>query len=327
MIRRGLMLRPLRTVCLVWSAALALALPAAAEMPTGTARLLAERQGAVRLEVACDGLAETDVAVMKVGKPLGGAVRGTILLFKGGSGTKFWTKFGKSSRRAVKALRKSGYRTVQVRWRNGWLVGAPRALEGQAALACRPATAARWVYDELHQKGPDQAFCATGNSGGSAQVAYMLTHYGLDELLSAAVLTSGPPMGRIDQGCLRRGDRGLWYSESAAGLIDQGFGFRPRTGPCSKRVAAFRDELRAASVAAGRNDYVYPKTMVTFLFGDGDGSSAVAQGLAYRDRLAKAGSPLVETLLVADSPHALPSTANGAETVVEVLESECRPRD
>ena len=58
------------------------------------------------------------------------------------------------------------------------------------SLACRSATAFHWVHENIHQGG---LLAAQGNSGGSAQIAFSLAYYGLDEILDLANLSGGPP--------------------------------------------------------------------------------------------------------------------------------------
>lgn len=82
-----------------------------------------------------------------------------------------------------------GLLAVEVAWDEPGIWGGARA----RTLACRYATVARWVYDNLHQGGEETLFVAQGNRGGAAQIAFGLAHYGLDEIIDLASLGSGPP--------------------------------------------------------------------------------------------------------------------------------------
>ena len=83
-----------------------------------------------------------------------------------------------------------GFVTVEIQWEQpGIWEGDSRAI----TLACRYATAARWIYDNLHEGGEETLFAAQGNSGGAAQIAFGLAHYGLDEIIDLANLGGGPP--------------------------------------------------------------------------------------------------------------------------------------
>lgn len=286
-------------------------------------------QDCYQLEVGCPGLTESEQATLKVGEPAGEPSRGTILFMTGGGGRGLWERFGQDAGRVLQELQAAGFRTVQLQWERGWLVGASGQLEGQARLACKPATVARWIYDHLHDQGPQTAFCATGNSGGSAQASYMLAQYGLAEIFSAVVPSGGPPMGRIDLGCIQDdpANQPLWYSPGSAATIDQGFGFlRGARGPCVSGDASFRQQFQEASVAFGDWQYVYPKTMIWFLFGENDRGNAVPQGMAYYQRLREEGSPLLHMDIVPNTPHAVPSTGEGAEMIRDIMLNECHPR-
>ena len=110
------------------------------------------------------------------------------------------------------------------------------------------------------------------------QIGYMLTYYGLEELLDAAVPSGGPPTGRLDLSCLRDDPAneimrlGLENDGFPADrVIDRGFGYPPDgSGPCARGDTSFRDQFREASVASGDGDYSYPRTLVWFLFGEND---------------------------------------------------------
>jgi hypothetical protein len=155
------------------------------------------------------------------------------------------------------------------------------------------------------------------------------------------VPTGGPPMGRIDRAC-SRDDPGYIRGESMRKLIDAGFGFVPpgdlRTlnpndvpaiGPCSRGDISFHEKFRQASVASGEGDYVYPRTMVWFVF-EGIDDGPVALGTTYYDLLVKSGSPLVGKTVVPGVNHAGPnglySDRDGVEKIREILLTECRSR-
>lgn len=273
--------------------------------------------------VSCPGVRETDVASLEVVEAAG-AARGTVVLFSGGAGTGRWAGRDASALAALEALRAAGFGTIQVSWAGGWLFGSSPD-EGHAALACRPATVLDWLHDEprLH---PGGAFCATGNSGGAAQVSYALSHYGLDEILDLVVPTEGPPMARIDRGCDRDdpADEALWYGVGAAARIDRGFGFAGG-GPCERSDPAFDDRFRAASVVGKDGDYRHPSTRIHFVMGSESASEAQAHGIVYRDRLLEEPNDVVLEFAPA-TPHRVQSTAEGAGAIREAVLAGCRER-
>jgi hypothetical protein len=279
------------------------------------------------VDVTCPGVSAVERATLRVGAPTPPS-KGTILFFSGGLGTTAWSDFGTDAIRVMSELRTAGYRTVQVLWNTGWLVGGATLREGEGKLACRPATVARWVYDNLHERTASTAYCATGQSGGAGQVSFLIAQYGLADILSAVVPTGGPPFGRIDRGCIRDNpaDSALWYDAAGAGVIDRGFGFSPGGGPCSQQDTSFRAAFQEASVGFGDWTYAHPKTMVWFVHGALDDTNGPEQGDAYRDRLIQAQSPLVNRDIVPNTPHQTPSTAVGADKIRDIMVAECKPR-
>jgi len=292
------------------------------------------------IRVTCPQVAAPARAQLKVGVPGGSSPRGTILFTSGGLGTEWY-----GSPRILTDVAAAGFRTVQLQWVDSWLLGSAGQEEGHVRLGCRPATVARWVYDHLYEQGPSGAFCATGHSGGAAQVSYLLSHYGLEELLAAVVPTGGPPMARMDRSCARDdpANASLAFPDWATRVIDAGFGFlppgdpqsfnpfgAPAVGPCAKGDASFREMFRRASVDSGDGDYVYPRTLVWFVFEGIDDTHAVAMGTTYFDLLMKMGSPLVRKTIVPDVSHAGPkglyASSTGTLAVRDILLSECRPR-
>jgi hypothetical protein len=304
------------------------------------------------LRVTCPEVADPARARVKVAAE-GGSPKGTILFTTGGLGTQLYESTPESSR-ILRELATAGFRTVQLQWVDSWLLGSPGKEEGHARLGCRPATVARWVHDTLYQRTASSAFCATGHSGGAAQVSYMLSHYGLEEILAAVVPTGGPPMARMDRSCARPDDKSdekndaksasLTFPDWASRVIDAGFGFfppggpqalapgglAPASGPCARDEPAFREKLRQASVASGDGDYVHPRTMVSFVFEGIDDSHAVAMATTYHDLLIEKKSPFVQKTVIPDVSHSGPTglyaNRGGADKVRDILLETCRPR-
>ena len=276
------------------------------------------------IQVTCTNVAAPARAIVKVGAPTASPARGTILLMTGSAGTQLYEQ---QSQRIVDELRAAGFHTAQLQWVDGWLVASPGEEAGHARLGCRPATVARWVHDNIHQQLPELAYCAAGNSGGSMQIGYMLTHYGLEELLDTVVPSGGPPTGRLDLSCLRDdpANEVMLYGRNA-GMLDQGFGYPPDgSGPCARGDTSFRDQFRRASVASGDGDYSYPRTLVWFLFGENDEPN-IKRGMTYHDLLIENRSPMVRLDVLPEVPHGVHRTPTGADKILDILINECRPR-
>jgi len=285
-----------------------------------------DEQSCYGIEVTCPEVSRPEQGWLKVGSPSAGPSKGTILITTGGPGTGLFDSFF-HGQRVLNELRAAGFRTVQLQWLGGWLFATPGQKEGHARLACRPATAARWVYDNLHEGASTAPFCATGHSGGAAQVSYMLSHYGLEDILSAVVPTGGPPMSRMDLSCAADdpAEESLSFPDWARRLIDSGFGFpSDGSGPCAQGDLSYGEMFREASVASGDGDYFYPQTLVWFLFEEQDNTHAAAMGATYHDLLVSQGSPMVRKDVIPEANHGFPGTPEGADKIRDILLSECR---
>jgi len=109
-----------------------------------------------------------------------------MILPSGGYGTLLIGDAG-LARQMISTFAADGLMTVEVAWDEpGIWLGPPAR-----TLACRFATVARWIYDNLHDHAG--LFAAQGTSGAASQVAFGLAHYGLGDILALANLGSGPP--------------------------------------------------------------------------------------------------------------------------------------
>ncbi|MFQ5506506.1 MAG: hypothetical protein ACE5F1_17185 [Planctomycetota bacterium] len=147
------------------------------------------------LRVDCTGIPsiEVDLRITEPDPKL--TLRGTVVFGVGGGGQGFYgDRIGGLS--LLQDLSSKGFRIVDRSWKSSWF-GSGVSVKKQS---CRYATLVTWIHKNVHTKG---AFCATGNSGGSAELAYGLTTWGLGDILDVAVPSGGPPMSRLDFACLR----------------------------------------------------------------------------------------------------------------------------
>ena len=164
----------------------------------------------------CPGIEPITVR-LKISDPPGPPI-GTVILGTGGGGNGLYELFGPSAvNLVILPLLQRGYRVIQRGWdlQYGWLTGPG----GGDLLGCRYASLLQAVHDNLH--APGTPLCVTGNSGGSAEISYALAHYGMGRIVDLAMPTSGPPMGRIDNGCLGSLQPG-WLQECQALQICNG---------------------------------------------------------------------------------------------------------
>ncbi len=219
---------------------------------------------------------------------------------------------------------------------NGWLQGPG----GVRHLACRYATVANWIYQNIHNASTTEPFCATGNSGGSGAIGYALSEYGLNSIFTGVELTSGPVMTRLDVGCSPPGTLNyggttactnpptdMSYSpgnNGTASIIDTAYQSSGATTPtlCSDGVTGANQNnfLRFESDSIDFSPSKSPAlpisgTRINLVFGGLDTSNAVPQGEWWW----KSVGPTPTQGCVADAPHAIPAAADGVTQIVNDL--------
>ncbi len=193
------------------------------------------------------------------------------MFFSGDIGTNFWSNETNNPfiETFFQALLDNGFELVQVKWTGGWLNSPIGVQSGEEALACRPATAIKWVHDNWYlpmgvQPAVGQlGFGITGTSAGACQVAYAISSYGIDNIVDVAVPTAGPTMADIAKGCLQV--PGYEYNPTKANFFDQSYGFTGQNGPCAAQDPSFTDAWIANSVETGGVTYNYPTTRVQII--------------------------------------------------------------
>lgn len=273
--------------------------PAVAEstaaLPLGSIVVL-EEQGDCRglecmiLRVSCPRVDDITANLIVTGS--GSA--GTILLTTGGDGSAIYSHGRGDNRFAdpeaiptiIAAFTDDGYRLVEVAWPGGWFLEPSDSTGvGTITLACRFATVAHWAHDNLHEGG---FFAAQGNSGGSAQIAFGLAYYGLDEILDLANLGGGPPP------CpLRIGD------------------VRPDQFDCLFGQEGFDESYEPFLSGDPRLDY--PNTTVHFFLGEHEPSDEIIiSAMTYFDLITTDKS--LQT--VPNAGHDIHHTNEGAEALI-----------
>lgn len=225
--------------------------------------------------VACAGVKQSAKGTLGVLEGQG-APRGLVMFFSGGDGRGWWADTRVPDALAMLSdLSEEGFQVVQVRWSTPWLQAASGELAGPARLACRPASIVSWVHENhfVPLGVPETqvgacGFCITGNSGGSSQVSYGLSHYGLEGILDGVFPTSGPPHAALDKGCLARaGEEEFWYDSAGAKTIDRSYGFLTKEpGPCESHDSGFTSRWLADAVES-EGLYMHPATRIRFIFG------------------------------------------------------------
>ncbi len=263
--------------------------------------------------------------------------RGVVMFFTGGAGNSWWTnaETNTTANPALVAfsdsLRMEGFTVVQVRWSGAWLHSSVGNDAGPGHLGARPATVIRHVYDSIYVpmgiapcKSRYGGFVITGNSGGSSQVSYAISHFGLDSILDVVIPTEGPVMSVLSKSMLGGPSNPYFYS-SLRGFIDKGFGYFDGTGPGANMDSSFIPRWEEESHTTGGNDFYHPDTHVHFIWTT-DGMRTV--GTDYYNRLIAEGSPDVTFEDVANTPHLVVSTQQGRDALWKVIVgTPCVPTD
>jgi len=266
-----------------------------------------------------------------VGVPQGGTVmvsepadfKGSLLMYPPGMGNEF-AAYDSATIGLVKESVLAGYKVFQIKWDTSWLIGSEKR-EGFTKMAVHPAT----VTKELIKRFGigDKPVILFGGSGGAAQIAYMLSYYGLDNEVDVAILWGGFWMGRIDIGCLDTNplNTHLHYSEIAKKwmdpkkFIDLSYGYDYETpGPCELGDTSFRKSFLENSIA-GTGNYFFPNTEIYLLYPGNDGLGALNQGLTYYEKLISAGSPNVYMQVVDGATHEMTKDSTSLATFKTIL--------
>jgi len=273
-----------------------------------------------RFTTTSDLVAESQGGVIRIDEPRE-ALNGTIVLFSGGLGTSYVGTRG-SGAMLIEELRNAGYRVMQVKWDSGWFKGAKGKYEGFKKLAVHPAIVTQHIYNKMTDKG--KPFVLFGGSGGAAQIAYMLSFYGLDKITTSALAFGGFWMGRMDIGCFDKDSlkNYMHYSEPAKTTIDISFGFDSQTkGPCKLCDTSFVELYKKSSASFGGN-YYYPNTKVFLIYGGNDRVGALNQGLTYYHELVSHKTPFVHMQVIDGAPHSVLNDSTGYIVMKNILLSQ-----
>lgn len=275
------------------------------------------------LSVSCLGISDIH-AELKASAPAGKA-SGTIVFVGGGGATAFYEgyTFGAT---IVDSVIQAGYTAIQISFPDfslGWLTGPG----GSRALACRPATAFRWMYDNIHKSGALAPYCAHGESAGSTAIAFSLSHYGMASFFSMVEPAAGPPLARIDNGCLCHQPAVAGpcsstlipqcYEPDVKVIVDTTYPTPICTQGNDIDMATFVHD----SVLSGSDTLLaFPNTDVHQLFGDNDLTAAIPE--AYQWSQSITTRKINEC--VANSGHSMPNFQDAATKITSDLTTFCR---
>ena len=268
------------------------------------------------LEVTCPELPAIQVQ-LRISEPAAGtAQRGTIIFGTGGGGTGFFAQPD-----LFLSLQNLGFRVIDRAWANTWYGGGKGIRKG----ACRYATLATWIRDNIHTGA---AFCATGNSGGAAEVGHAMVTYGREAIFDHVMPTGGPAVARLDYAC-RGHNNPAWLAQCDA-LIPKAewqctpsCTISPSEGVCTALSANATDqELLTDSVLAPDGVYQFARTKMSFIEGTLDCQVSPVMGLLFHNTVQSSKS----LQFVRDTPHTIVSVQAGRDAMVQALNTDCVAR-
>jgi hypothetical protein len=282
------------------------------------------------LNLSCPGLSDLNGYVV-VNVPAGAPV-GTVMLTTGAKSEElYWSAYAYGPD-VIDGLLQAGFVTIQTSFGgpftknqpDGWQTGPG----GVRRAACRYATLAKWVYDNV--RPATVPLCATGNSSGSQQIGYALAHYGLGSIFTMVEPTSGPPFSRVDYSCeCNQPDLpdpcGSQSLTQCVGLSNAQLYVDPAySAPiCSQALQTHNTDHSAEffsdSIQTPDASVDYPNTYVHFLWGGLDDSSAPVMGQEWQKMITSKNS----FTCVADAPHDIADALDAAKQIVSDMVNSC----
>ena len=278
--------------------------------------------------MVCGGAPST-VVDLAIFEPAAGVEPAGVIVFgSGGGGTGYYNYPDRA------ALLAAGYTLVERQWQGdaGWFEGGD---DGPSQTSCRLGAVLRHLRSTLAPASTP--LCATGNSGGSAELVYALTWNGAGDVLDFALPTSGP-FHRLDLACAGDDDP-AWPQQcielkadrcpdctslrcQASGgilaLLDSSFGDDTCSNPGVDDLAV----LQARSPANGPHlDSIdIPVHLIVGKLDDGPFAALVS---ALHDEMLAAGVDVTLQFLD-DAGHEMDQFAAGEAAITAELLANCR---
>jgi hypothetical protein len=283
------------------------------------------------LDISCPQLPDY-TAYVKIFEPTV-AVAGTVLFVSGGNGTDLLERriYGPL---VLQKILPNGYRSVELTYgfpfnlnELGWQTNANGA--GVRAASCRFATVIQWVHDNFLNAGTP--LCTSGNSAGAQLEGESMAHYGSADIVAFAELSSGPPFGRVDYACENTQavatspcssarDSLAVQPATSVKYIDPAYPGAWCSSAYSTHSTAHQAQFQIDSITIGDSLLSYPNTFVNFLFGQGDTTSAIRQGLLYQGAITSSTA----TECVAGAGHTVEDYLPGAQQVAADIIRYCK---
>ncbi len=172
------------------------------------------------------------------------------------------------------------------------------------------------------------AFCASGNSGGAAEIGYALTTWNRGEILDLAVPTSGPAVARLDYACQSpRLEEWKAISDtiipSGAMNCDPPITLSPQDGVCLQcNDTPSHETLQFDSVVHPDALLHYSNTRLHFIYGANDcNGPSVPIGLTWSTNVTS--EKVIE--FVPNTSHVIVLSAEGREAIRIAIDKGTAP--
>ncbi len=306
-----------------------------------------DRTTCTSVSVSCANLPETTAELRTTPHNPNSTFLGTIILGSGGTGQSFLSgdipTTDTPALNIILQLADAGYTVVERKWLDGWFGSGSEGF-GILDPACRHAELLTWLDEQAESPG---AICAFGNSGGSSEIAYGLTRWNTESVLDAVILGGGPPMARLDIGCLGFDHDPNWEQtctetwnttqtecqrpqpvctlydrRQATGPqeIDAAFSIAELNKMCTGSSPTFSAVFEENSILFPGADLSYPNTPVHFIYGRQDCTEAATLGPLYLEAITTETS--VEYL--ESVPHTVQNSPAGAEAIINAILNTCQ---
>jgi hypothetical protein len=287
--------------------------------------------------LTCPGIADLN-GYLWVNLP-SGTPKGTVMMTAGANSEDLYAAptafvYGVD---VVNGLLAADYITVQTSFGGVFTTSQPFGWQtgpgGVRRVACRYATLAQWVKDNINSPA-GAPLCATGNSAGGALIGYALAHYGETSIFTMVEPTSGPPFSRLDYSCECNQPRlpdpcvpGTELSQcvdldNAEKYIDPAYSAPICSQAVQTQSTANGAQFLSDSILSPEATLTYPSTYVHFAWGGEDGSSAPVMGQEWEEVITPTSGRAFAC--VADAPHGLADVLDGAEQIVNDIVSYCQ---
>jgi hypothetical protein len=283
------------------------------------------------IDISCPEIADF-AAYAKVTSPPNLPL-GTVMFSTGGNGSGLYQDYTYGTT-ALENVLQAGYTVVQTSFGGPFNPSEPDGWEkgpgGIRRAACRYATLARWVYDNINLGGASEPLCATGESAGGQQIGESLAHYGLDSILAMVEPTSGPPFSRLDYACIcDAGQKSTPCGEgvqsqclslsNAKKFVDTAYSSPICSNALTTRSTANQAQFLSDSVQSPDATLTYPHTYVNFIYGGRDDSSAVTLGQDWQSVIRTKSA----FACVANAPHDIADVLDGAQQIARDIVANC----